>query len=101
MFVNLVKRSVLCALFYFVFITLPYVQGTLVMNFWTTSTEHVQGSIRKHYKINLLLFLFTSRYYIQSALRKKLITVSFLEDTANIDIPPSAFHIYMEKTYVN
>ena len=41
MLLNLVKKSVLYFLSYFVFIALPYVQGALVINLWTTSIEHV------------------------------------------------------------
>ena len=38
---NLSKKSVLYFRFYFVFIALSNVQGTLVMNLWTTFIEHV------------------------------------------------------------
>ena len=41
MLLNLVKKSILYFLFYFVFIALSYEQGGLVMNLWTTSIEHV------------------------------------------------------------
>ena len=38
---NLSKKSVLYFRFYFVFTSLSNVQGTLVMNLWTTFIEHV------------------------------------------------------------
>ena len=41
MLLNLVKKSVLYFRFYFVFISLSYVLGTLVMNLWTTFIELV------------------------------------------------------------
>ena len=50
MLLNLVKKSVLYFLFYFVFTALSYVQGALVMKLWTTSIEHAYGEIRKYYK---------------------------------------------------
>ena len=41
MLLNLVKISALYFLFYFVFIALSFVQGALVTNLWTTSTDNV------------------------------------------------------------
>ena len=41
MLLNLVKKSALYFLFYFVFTALSFVQGALVMNLWTISTDHV------------------------------------------------------------
>ena len=41
MLLDLVKKSVSYFLFYFAFIALSYVQGTIVMNLWTTSIEHI------------------------------------------------------------